>query len=61
VLAGKLTVGAAPTNNMDVATKQYVDGKSLPSVTTSDNGKVLMVINGTWTQASLPTYDGSVS
>lgn len=25
VLAGKLTVGAAPTNNMDVATKQYVD------------------------------------
>ena len=25
VLAGKLTVGAAPTANMDVATKQYVD------------------------------------
>ena len=25
VLAGKLTVGAAPTSNMDVATKQYVD------------------------------------
>ena len=25
VLAGKLTVGAGPTNNMDVATKQYVD------------------------------------
>ena len=25
VLAGKLTVGAAPTNNMDVTTKQYVD------------------------------------
>lgn len=25
VLAGKLTVGSAPTNNMDVATKQYVD------------------------------------
>lgn len=25
VFAGKLTVGAAPTNNMDVATKQYVD------------------------------------
>ena len=28
VLAGKLTVGAAPTNNMDVATKQYVDSKA---------------------------------
>ena len=26
VLAGKLTVGAAPTANMDVTTKQYVDG-----------------------------------
>ena len=25
ILAGKLTVGAGPTNNMDVATKQYVD------------------------------------
>lgn len=25
VLSGKLTVGAAPTNNMDVTTKQYVD------------------------------------
>lgn len=25
VLSGKLTVGAAPTNNMDVATKKYVD------------------------------------
>lgn len=25
VLAGKLTVGAGPTSNMDVATKQYVD------------------------------------
>lgn len=25
ILAGKLTVGTGPTNNMDVATKQYVD------------------------------------
>ena len=25
VLSGKLTVGTDPTNNMDVATKQYVD------------------------------------
>ena len=49
VLAGKLTVGAAPTANMDVATKQYVDGKGLPAVTASDNGKVLGVSNGQWT------------
>lgn len=27
VLSGKLTVGIAPTNNMDVTTKQYVDGQ----------------------------------
>lgn len=41
VLAGKLTVGTAPTNNMDVATKQYVDagdGKvtQSPSTTNAD-------------------------
>lgn len=28
VLAGKLTVGAGPTNNLDVATKQYVDSNT---------------------------------
>lgn len=28
VLAGKLTVGVGPTNDMDVATKQYVDNNS---------------------------------
>lgn len=37
VLAGKLTVGAAPTANMDVTTKQYVDGAiSGASVTYTD-------------------------
>ncbi len=30
VLAGKLTVGTDPTENMDVATKQYVDSKEVP-------------------------------
>ena len=34
VLAGKLTIGAAPTNNMDVATKQYVDN-AIPTVPTN--------------------------
>lgn len=32
VLAGKLTVGAAPTNNMDVATKQYVDNSIVQEI-----------------------------
>lgn len=45
VLAGKLTVGAAPTANMDVATKQYVDTAlgtvdALPSQT-GNSGKFL--------------------
>ena len=34
VLAGKLTIGTGPTNNMDVATKQYVDN-SIPTVPTN--------------------------
>ena len=32
----------------------------LPTVTASDNGKVLMVVSGTWAAASLPIYDGTV-
>ena len=33
----------------------------LPSVTSSDNGKVLMVVSGVWAAASLPLYNGGVS
>lgn len=29
-------------------------GSSLPSVTTDDNGKVLTVVEGAWTAATLP-------
>lgn len=32
----------------------------LPTVTSADNGKVLMVVSGAWTAANLPTYDGTV-
>lgn len=32
----------------------------LPGVTSSDNGKVLQVVNGVWSAASLPIYDGTV-
>ena len=34
---------------------------SLPAVTSSDNGKVLTVVNGAWAAASLPIYNGGVS
>lgn len=36
-------------------------GSSLPSVTSSDNSKVLTVVNGAWAAASLPVYNGGVS
>lgn len=31
---------------------------SLPSVTTSDNGKVLQVVNGAWVAAAIPSASG---
>lgn len=34
------------------------DEKELPAVTGSDNGKVLRVVNGVWTAASLPSASG---
>ena len=51
VLAGKLTVGANPTNNMDVATKQYVDTsisnkQSKPTITST-----ALLANG-WSNSS---------
>ena len=36
-------------------------GGSLPPVTEADNGRVMMVVNGTWQAASLPTYAGTYS
>ena len=34
---------------------------TLPSVSSTDNGKFLKVVNGAWAAASLPTYNGGVS
>ena len=53
--AGKLTVGAAPTNTLDVATKGYVDSKELSDLsdifiiecTTENNTPV---VDKTWTE-----------
>ena len=58
VLAGKLTVGAAPTANMDVATKQYVD-----SLTLNLSGNTIQLKNGSTVLSSitLPVYSGGVS
>ena len=38
-----------PQNDRALADKHYVDKKSLPNATSSDNGKVLGVSNGAWT------------
>lgn len=32
-----------------------VENKCLPIVTTSDNGKILMVVDGVWTVVDMPT------
>ena len=46
----KISKVVDPVNDDDVANKKYVDqaGSSLPSVTSSDNGKVLAVEDGAW-------------
>lgn len=57
------TTQATTDNSTKVATTAFVKSvlpAGLPSVTSSDNGKVLMVVNGAWAKASLPTYDGTV-
>jgi hypothetical protein len=36
-------------------------GSGLPSVSASDNGKILKVVNGAWAAATLNTYNGGVS
>lgn len=60
VLAGKLTIGTNPSNNMDVATKQYVDSaltNMIPAVTANDYGKTLIVNNdGSWGVGSRAFY-----
>lgn len=39
---------SGPVTDMQVATKKYVDKYALPAVTTSDNGKILKVVDGAW-------------
>lgn len=74
VLAGKLTVGAGPTANMDVATKQYVDnatsgitsdlaGLTDTTITTPVDGQILSYDSTTskWINADAPTVPTNVS
>lgn len=36
-----------------------IDGSNLPEVSADDNGKVLMVVDGSWKVDGLPVYDGA--
>ena len=63
VLAGKLTVGAAPTNEMDVATKAYVDSHGGVQYTLSMSGSTIILTgsDGSTSSINLPIYDGGVA
>lgn len=63
VLAGKLTVGAGPVNNMDVATKQYVDENAGGDATIAISNNVITLTNasGQTSSITLPVYSGAVS
>ncbi len=46
-----VTIGSDDNNTWDLgyfATESYVDSVALPAVTTSDNGKILKVVDGAW-------------
>jgi hypothetical protein len=60
VLAGKLTVGTAPTANMDVATKKYVDN-SIAAISVPQRYNASTNPTGYLTMSDLPLYDGSTS
>lgn len=47
-------------NNESLLGSGNLTVSGLPSVTSSDNGKVLRVVNGAWVAAELPVYDGTV-
>lgn len=63
VLAGKLTVGADPVNNMDVATKQYVDQNAGGNASISIANNIITLTNasGQTSSITLPVYSGAVS
>lgn len=51
---------SASTNSYLNSCGTWTSPSSLPSVSTSDNGKVLTVVNGAWAAASLPIYEGGI-
>ena len=61
-IRGMVTAGTGVTVEYASATGATVSVTNpLPAVTSSDNGKVMMVVNGSWTCTDLPLYNGEVS
>lgn len=55
-MTGSLILKSDPTSDKEAATKKYVDDKTgvlLPTVSSSDNGKFLRVVDGTWSASSI--------
>lgn len=54
----KITIVGNPTNDTDAANKQYVDAVAdsiLPEVTALDDGKILQVVDGVWSDSDVLT------
>ena len=54
----QVSMSADPTEDMEIATKKYVDASGVPSVTSADNGKFLRVVNGAWAVAEISSANG---
>lgn len=63
--AGGTTYGTGTNGQVITTNGTYIYWgnipSTLPTVSASDNGKVLTVVNGAWAAANLPVYNGSVS
>ena len=59
-IAGSLTLGLGTANEITLTPAQLrtVLASLLPSVSASDNGKVLQVVNGAWAAATIPSANG---
>lgn len=55
----QISMSKDPVQEMEIATKQYVDDHAgVPSVTADDNGKFLRVVNGAWAAAAINDANG---
>lgn len=57
----KIVAGTNLTSSYNNGVLTLNGQSGLPTVSASDNGKVLTVVNGVWAAAALPVYDGSVT